>query len=111
MLVKDATYTLDSVYVDGVLLSPSMVDKINWFQTLYSLPKPKESLKVSQNLHYYYHGNNPNYPQVGDTRVHFRCAGVPQGASWAPTDKVSIYTLANFLFVIFKGYLQGTNKL
>jgi len=89
MIVKDAIHTANAVYIDGILLSPSMINKINWFQTLNSLPEPKASLKALVHLHYYYRGKNPDYPHVGDTRVHFQCAGIPQGSTLALVDKVS----------------------
>ena len=88
--VEDIILTANSVDVDDVLLPPSMINKINWFQTIYSLPQPKQtSISTTVQSHYYYRGKNPEYPQVGDTRIHFQCAGIPQGSTLGPADRVS----------------------
>ena len=108
MFVKDAVQTVASVHLDGVQLSTSMVGKINWYQTIQSLPEPKQSLNAFVHLHYYYRGRNPEYPQVGDSRIHFLCAGIPQGSTLGSADKVSKFCClaSEECFVILKMFLN-----
>ena len=97
MFVQNSVFTADTVHVDGIQLSSSLINQINWFQTIHDLPSAKQGMNAFVHMHYYYRGKNPNNPDVGDTRVHFQCAGVSQGSTTSSPDKVSsFYCVSSF---------------
>nr|XP_002119557.1 transmembrane protein 43 [Ciona intestinalis] len=74
--LDSTTHSLEYVTSQGIKLSGTLIDKINWFKTIHNLPVPEHSSKATIHKHYFYHGGDPLYPEVGDTRTSFQCAGV-----------------------------------
>lgn len=90
MSVQPMTYEAESVYVGQFLLSKGLVSKVTNFQHLranHAMIK-NSNLKVFDG--FFYHGNDPTKPQVGDLRVKFEFAGISGDTSHGPPDQVSI---------------------
>ena len=87
--MKDETFQASNVLVDGIRVPQRMFYLINWFETLTSLPALKENRNALRHMHYYYFGKDVNRPQVGDTRISFQCAGIPQSSTIGHSDIVS----------------------
>jgi hypothetical protein len=91
MLVESKTFEASPVYVGVYQLSKGLINKVsNWHDLNPMYPATDPSVKKLDNM--FYHGREPQRPEVGDIRVTFQYAGLsgqPHPKLGGP-DRVSI---------------------
>uniref|UniRef100_A0A8C4MG46 Transmembrane protein 43 n=1 Tax=Equus asinus TaxID=9793 RepID=A0A8C4MG46_EQUAS len=76
MAVESFTATAPFVQIGRFFLSAGLIDKIDNFKPL-SLSKLEDPhVDIIRRGDYFYHSENPKYPEVGDLRVSFSYAGL-----------------------------------
>ncbi|XP_070319635.1 transmembrane protein 43 isoform X2 [Odocoileus virginianus] len=76
MAVESFTATAPFVQIGRFFLSAGLIDKVDNFRTL-SLSKLEDPhVDIVRRGDYFYHSENPKYPEVGDLRVSFSYAGL-----------------------------------
>uniref|UniRef100_A0A4W2H5K4 Transmembrane protein 43 n=1 Tax=Bos indicus x Bos taurus TaxID=30522 RepID=A0A4W2H5K4_BOBOX len=76
MAVESFTATAPFVQIGRFFLSAGLIDKVDNFKTL-SLSKLEDPhVDIIRRGDYFYHSENPKYPEVGDLRVSFSYAGL-----------------------------------
>ncbi|XP_014670709.1 PREDICTED: transmembrane protein 43-like [Priapulus caudatus] len=90
MAVTSAEYRAPAAYAGAFQLSDGLVNRINNFKVLKSLKLPQGSdAKVTKG--YFYHGEAPLSPAIGDVRVQFLYAGLLMiKFKLGPRDSVSV---------------------
>ena len=83
-LIESKLFQTDNAFMDGIRLSGSLLEKVNNFQEIQTLPvlpyNPQYPVQYYEN--YYYLGHNSAYPQIGDIRVKYSCAGITQNSNY-----------------------------
>ncbi|XP_064605666.1 transmembrane protein 43-like [Liolophura sinensis] len=91
--VQPKEYVASGVWVGAFELSKGLVEKINQYKDIEA-SSPSLQPGVQLYMGYYYHGNDPLRPQVGDLKVKFSYAGLShsgdQEKTSAEADMVSI---------------------
>uniref|UniRef100_A0A3Q3BIY3 Transmembrane protein 43 n=1 Tax=Kryptolebias marmoratus TaxID=37003 RepID=A0A3Q3BIY3_KRYMA len=96
MPVEGVTVVSPEVHVGPFILSKSLVEQVNNFQTLSLRDYPVFNLDSFLSIHddYFYHTQFPNRPQVGDVRVRFSFAGLSgENSPLGPPQIVSIVAM------------------
>ncbi|XP_077849654.1 transmembrane protein 43 isoform X5 [Macaca mulatta] len=76
MAVESFTATAPFVQIGRFFLSPGLIDKVDNFKPL-SLSKLEDPhVDIIRRGDFFYHSENPKYPEVGDLRVSFSYAGL-----------------------------------
>ncbi|XP_039693288.1 transmembrane protein 43 isoform X2 [Pteropus medius] len=76
MAVESFTATAPFVQIGRFFLSAGLIDKVDNFKPL-SLSKLEDpQVDIIRRGDYFYHSENPKYPEVGDLRVFFSYAGL-----------------------------------
>uniref|UniRef100_A0A8C0Z0E1 Transmembrane protein 43 n=1 Tax=Canis lupus familiaris TaxID=9615 RepID=A0A8C0Z0E1_CANLF len=76
MAVESFTATAPFVQIGRFFLSAGLIDKVDNFKPLSLAKLDDPHVDIIRRGDYFYHSENPKYPEVGDVRVSFSYAGL-----------------------------------
>ncbi|XP_040851204.1 transmembrane protein 43 isoform X1 [Ochotona curzoniae] len=76
MAVESFTATAPFVQIGRFFLSAGLIDKVDNFKPLSLAKLEDPHVDIIRRGDYFYHSENPKYPEVGDLRVYFSYAGL-----------------------------------
>uniref|UniRef100_A0A8C8ZF86 Transmembrane protein 43 n=1 Tax=Prolemur simus TaxID=1328070 RepID=A0A8C8ZF86_PROSS len=76
MAVESFTATAPFVQIGRFFLSPGLIDKVDNFKPLSLSRLEDPHVDIVRRGDFFYHSENPKYPEVGDLRVAFSYAGL-----------------------------------
>ena len=105
-LVQSKLFSTSNVFIDGIKLSKSLIDKVNHFKDIKNLPFLPYAIELPFTYYenYYYLGSNAANPQIGDIRISFKCAGITQSSIFNELLPEKITVLAKYNRDSFSSY-------